>query len=236
MALIEVKNLTKIFGNNKALDEVCMSVENGESFGIVGESGSGKTTLARVILKLIKPTSGEVIYGGGFSRKDYQIVFQNPYTSLDPRMKVRSILSEPLKINKMKKDLSQLLSMVELDDRYLYRYPHELSGGERQRLSIARAISIEPKCIVLDEPVSSLDMKVQLDVLKLLKKIREQMKLTYIFISHDLSVIRYMCDKVAVMKSGDIIEEGKVFDVYSSPKLDYTKALIRAIPELSGQI
>ena len=232
MISIEVNEVTKYFGRLKALDGVTFSIEEGGSFGLVGESGSGKTTLARIILRLITPSSGQVKYASGFSRKDYQIVFQNPYTSLDPRMKVKEALSEPLNIHGIKRDLREILYEVELNESYLDRYPHELSGGERQRICIARAISIKPKFIVLDEPVSSLDMTIQLEILKLLKKIRSQLNLTFLLIAHDLSVVRFMCGSMAVMKNGKIVETGKVEEVYNSPKDPYTKLLLESVPRL----
>ncbi|MFH1709544.1 MAG: dipeptide/oligopeptide/nickel ABC transporter ATP-binding protein, partial [bacterium] len=215
MRSIEVNKVTKHFGALKALDDVSLFVDEGESFGLVGESGSGKTTLGRIILRLIRASSGHVTYASPFSRKDFQIVFQNPYTSLDPRMKAGEALAEPLKIHGIKRDLKEILCEVELDESYLDRYPHELSGGERQRLCIARAISVKPKFILLDEPVSSLDMTVQLEILKLLKKLRAQLGLTFLLIAHDLSVVRFMCGRIAVMKSGRIIEEGKTDEIFS---------------------
>ena len=232
MISIEVNDVTKYFGRLKALEGVTFAIEEGGSFGLVGESGSGKTTLARIILRLIAPSSGQVKYDPAFSRKDYQIVFQNPYTSLNPRMKVKEALSEPLDIHGIKRDLREILCEVELNESYLDRYPHELSGGERQRLCIARAISIKPKFIVLDEPVSSLDMTVQLEILKLLKKIKSQLNLTFLLIAHDLSVVRFMCDRIAVMKNGKIIETGKVEEIYNNPKDIYTKLLLESIPRL----
>jgi ABC-type dipeptide/oligopeptide/nickel transport system ATPase subunit len=173
-----------------------------------------------------------VKYASGFSRKDYQIVFQNPYTSLNPRMKIREALSEPLDIHGIKRDLREILYEVELNESYLERYPHELSGGERQRICIARAISIKPKFIVLDEPVSSLDMTIQLEILKLLKKIRSQLNLTFLLIAHDLSVVRFMCGSMAVMKDGKIIEKGKVEEIYNAPNDPYTKLLLESVPRL----
>ncbi len=212
------------------------SIDEGGSFGLVGESGSGKTTLARIILKLISASSGEVTYSPGFSRKDYQIVFQNPYTSLDPRMKVGEALAEPLKIHGITRDISEILREVDLDESYADRYPHELSGGERQRLCIARAMSIRPKFIVLDEPVSSLDMTVQLEILKLLKKLKAQFALTFLIIAHDLSVVKFMCGVLAVMKNGRIIETGGVEELYSNPKHPYTKLLLESVPRLPYKV
>lgn len=232
MRSIEINEITKYFGKLKALDSVSFFIDEGECFGLVGESGSGKTTLGRIILRLIRPSGGKVTYSPDFSRKDFQIVFQNPYTSLNPRMKVKEALSEPLDIHGIKRDLREILYEVELNEGYLDRYPHELSGGERQRMCIARAISVKPKFIVLDEPVSSLDMTIQLEVLKLLKKIRSQLGLTYLLIAHDLSVVRFMCERMAVMKSGQIVETGKVEEIFSGPKDPYTKLLLNSIPRL----
>jgi oligopeptide transport system ATP-binding protein len=234
--LVEINFVSKYFGHIKALDDVNFSIEAGSSFGLVGESGSGKTTLARIILKLIKPSEGDIAYDGGFSRKDYQIVFQNPYTSLNPRMKIGDILREPLKIHKIKADIRQILSDVELDENYINKYPHELSGGERQRIGIARAISIQPKFLVLDEPVSSLDMTIQADILKLVKKIKEKFGLTLLLIAHDLSVVKYMCDRVAVMKNGIIIEKGNIEEIFIKPEQSYTKLLLGSIPKLPYQV
>jgi len=236
VSLVEINFVSKYFGHIKALDDVNFSIEAGGSFGLVGESGSGKTTLARLILKLLKPSEGEIVYDGGFSRKDYQIVFQNPYTSLNPRMKISDILREPLKIHKIKADIRQILSDVELDESYINKYPHELSGGERQRIGIARAISIQPKFLVLDEPVSSLDMTIQADILKLIKKIKQKFGLTLLLIAHDLSVVKYMCESIAVMKSGMIVEKGKTEEIFLSPQHSYTKLLLGSIPKLPYQV
>jgi peptide/nickel transport system ATP-binding protein len=229
---IEAKNITKYYGKLKVLDDVCLFVDEGESFGLVGESGSGKTTLARIMLNLIKASSGQMIYGVEFSRKNYQIVFQNPYTSLNPRIKVGDALREPLQIHGITRDIKEILSEVELNENYADKYPHELSGGERQRLCIARAISVKPKFIVLDEPVSSLDMTVQLEILKLLKKLKAQLGFTFLLIAHDLSVVKFMCDRIAVMNSGRIIETGKLDEIYNNPKDPYTKLLLESVPRL----
>jgi peptide/nickel transport system ATP-binding protein len=232
VALIEVKSVIKKFGSNIAVNNVDLQVNDGESLGLVGGSGSGKTTLGRIMLKLIKPTSGEVIFPQGFKRSEYQIIFQNPYMSLSPRMKIKDILEEGPNIHKISSDPEGLLRSVSLKTSYLDRYPHELSGGERQRVSIARALSVKPKFLLLDEPVSSLDMKVQLEVLQLLKEIRAKFLLTYLFISHDLAVIRYMCDRVAVMQEGRIVEEGMINEIFDSPKDPYTIKLLGSIPRL----
>ena len=232
MISIEAKNITKYYGKLKVLDDVCLFVDEGESFGLVGESGSGKTTLARIMLNLIKASSGQMIYGVEFSRKNYQIVFQNPYTSLNPRIKVGDALREPLQIHGITRDIKEILSEVELNENYADKYPHELSGGERQRLCSARAISVKPKFIVLDEPVSSLDMTVQLEILKLLKKLKAQLGFTFLLIAHDLSVVKFMCDRIAVMNSGRIIETGKLDEIYNNPKDPYTKLLLESVARL----
>lgn len=234
MSLIEVNCIYKNYGPVKALDDVNFDVKEGEAFGLVGESGSGKTTLGRIIVQLIRPSRGEIVYSNGFSRKDYQIVFQNPWTSLNPRIKIKEILEEPLKIHRIKKDVPRILNEVELDASFINKYPHELSGGERQRVGIARAISVEPKFIVLDEPVSSLDVTIQADILKLIKKIRKELGLTILLIAHDLSVIRYMCDRVGVLRSGVLVEKGTVDEVYKDPQHSYTKLLLSSIPKLSN--
>lgn len=239
MKLIEVNSISKYFlpagrqgGHVKALDDVNFHVEKGECLGLAGESGSGKSTLARILLKLIPASEGEIIYAEDFSRKDYQMVFQNPWTSLNPRMRVKDILKEPLHIHGIRKDIAQILKEVELDESFLDKYPHELSGGERQRIGIARAVSIGPKFLLLDEPVSSLDVTIQAGILKLLKNLRSQLNLTILFIAHDLSIIRYMCERVAVMKSGTIVEIGQVSEVYRDPQHSYTKSLLESIPRL----
>jgi peptide/nickel transport system ATP-binding protein len=235
MKIVDIKEVSKKYGNNFALKDVSFSVNEGDTFGLVGESGSGKTTLGRILLKLLDATSGKVEYDPGFSRKDYQIVFQNPYTSLDPRMSVGETLNEALKLHGFKKDLKNLLREVELDPSFISRYPHQMSGGERQRVCIARSISIEPKFLVLDEPVSSLDVTVSLGVLKLLKRLKSCLGLTYLFISHDLSVIHYMCDKVAVLKDGVLMETGDIREVFGEPKSEYTKKLLSSSPTLRDQ-
>ena len=232
MKLIEVHSLTKYFGTVRALDDVNFHIEKGESFGLVGESGSGKTTLARILLRLIRQSEGEVVYSEGFSRKDYQIVFQNPWTSLNPRMKVKDILKEPLRIHRLRKDLAKTLKDVELDESYLDKYPHEMSGGQRQRIGIARALCIEPKFVVLDEPVSSLDVTVQVEILKIIKKLKVEQSLTVMLVAHDISVIRFMCDRVAVMRTGSIVEVGRVDEVFRNPQHSYTRLLLESIPRL----
>lgn len=232
---IETKHLTKYFGRVCAVSDVNLSIRNGETLGLVGESGSGKSTLARLILKLIEPTSGEIIYYNVSNiRKDCQIVFQDPQTSLNPRIRIGEAIAEPLIIHKIverraesiKSRVEELLEMVKLPGSYARRYPHELSGGERQRVGIARALASNPKFLVLDEPVSSLDVSVQVEILKLLKELKTQLNLTYLFIAHDLAVIAFMSDRVAVMKEGKIVEVGLREDIFTHPKDPYTQKLL----------
>jgi len=235
MDLIQVKDLSKSFGPVLALDKVSFSILKGESLGVVGESGSGKTTLARLILKLIEPTSGAIIYNNVSDiRRDCQIVFQDPQTSLNPRIRIGEAIGEPILIHKlMPKDrisgrVAELLELVALPRDYAQRFPHELSGGERQRVGIARALAPNPKFLILDEPVSSLDVSIQVDILKLLREIRTELNLTYMFIAHDLSVIGFMCDRIMVMKEGKLVELAKTAQVFSSPQESYTKHLLES--------
>lgn len=232
--MIEIRSLVKRFGKLTAVDNVSVSIHEGESLGLVGESGSGKTTLARLILGLIEPTSGEIIYNGGNIRKDCQIVFQDPQTSLNPRIRIGEAVGEPILIHKLlpkkeiPKKVSELLELVKLPGEYAGRFPHELSGGERQRVGIARALASEPKFLILDEPVSSLDVSIQVDILKLLKEIKSRLGLTYLFIAHDLSVIGFMCDRVMVMMEGKLVEIASSRDIFTSPKEPYTKRLLES--------
>lgn len=232
----------------KAVDGVDFEVMEGEVFGIVGESGCGKSTLGKTICKLIEPTSGRIVFGGeditGMTqkqmrevRKNMQMVFQDPYASLNPRMSVRSIIAEPLEIHKLDKSreetdkqIVELLRLVGLDDYHAARYPHEFSGGQRQRIGIARAIAIKPKLIIADEPVSALDVSIQSQVLNLLSKLRRELKLTYIFIAHDLSVVEHISDRVGVMYLGNFVEVADKRDLYETPMHPYTKALLSAVP------
>lgn len=247
--LMSIVDLSKRFGTVKALDNINLSVQEGEILGIAGESGSGKTTLGRLMLRLIYPESGKIFYKKVdiFSmspenersyRKQVQIVFQNPYTSLDPRMRVGDIVEEPLMIygeRDVKARLGrvfELLDSVGLNRQFAGKYPHELSGGERQRVGIARALILKPKVLVLDEPVSSLDVSIQAQILNLLKKLKAQYNLTYIFISHDLSVVKYLCDRVVILQAGKIVETGNAEDIFSNPRQAYTKKLLASIPKL----
>lgn len=230
---IKIEHIIKKFGSVSAVNDVSFSILQGESLGLVGESGSGKTTLARMILKLIEPTSGSIIYNDVKDiRRECQIVFQDPQTSLNPRIRIGEAVGEPILIHKiMPKDkiadrVSELLELVKLPRNYISRFPHELSGGERQRVGIARALASQPRFLILDEPVSSLDVSIQVDILKLLQEIKGELGLTYLFIAHDLSVIGYMCERVAVMSMGKLVEIGPRSEILGSPKDPYTKKLL----------
>ena len=199
--LLETINLTKIFERQKAVDAVSIKIYEGESVGLVGESGSGKSTLARLVLGLIPPTEGRIDL-----KSRGQLVFQDPQTSLNPRIKIGEAIAEPAKIQHLEPRLDQLLSLVKLPVSYANRYPHELSGGERQRVGIARALASQPKFLVLDEPVSALDVAIQLDILTLLNELKQKLGLTYIFIAHDPAVVWFICQRALVMKEGRVIE------------------------------
>ena len=238
----------------KALDGVDLKIEYGKTFGIVGESGCGKTTLMRTLLRLVEPTSGSVVLSeeitrGQFScnnledltsdelrrfRRQIGVVFQDPMGALNPRMLIKDIVSEPLvihgKTDNTRERVIELLKNVGLGEEHLYRYPHEFSGGQRQRIVIARALALEPKILVLDEPTSALDVSVQAQILNLLNDLQRKYDLTYIFISHDLSVIEYMCDRLAVMYLGKVVEEADTEELFSNPQHPYTKALLSATP------
>jgi peptide/nickel transport system ATP-binding protein len=241
--------LARVVDHVKAVDGIGFDVYRGQTLGLVGESGCGKTTTGRAILRLIEPTGGKVLYGGkdlrtlGGSelralRKKMQIVFQDPYGSLNPRMTIESTLTEPLLIHgigrtkaERRERAAALLAEVGLEPGYLRRYPHEFSGGQRQRICIARALATGPEFIICDESVSSLDVSVQAQVLNLLKELQDHRHLTYIFISHDLSVVKFMADMMAVMQNGRIIEFGPSETIYSRPHQDYTRRLIDATPK-----
>ena len=236
--MIEIRELTKYFSRIKALDGISLNIEAGETLGLVGESGSGKSTLARIILKLIEPTSGIINYDGiSDLRKDCQIVFQDPQTSLNPRIKIGEAIAEPIIIHKImpkekiKDRVAELLGLVKLPSDYAKRYPHELSGGERQRVGIARALASNPKLLILDEPVSSLDVSTQVEILMLLKEVKKQLNLTYLFIAHDLLIIGYMCDRIAVMNAGKILEIGTKKQILTTPSDPYTKKLLASSPK-----
>ncbi|MFH1593410.1 MAG: ATP-binding cassette domain-containing protein [Candidatus Omnitrophota bacterium] len=220
-------------GRVTAIDGVSLHIEKGSSFGLVGESGSGKTTIGKIILRVLKPDSGSV----ELKTDKLQVIFQDPYNSLDPKMKIFDILAEGLIIKAryaqgVERKVEDITDLIMLPRSALDKYPHQFSGGERQRIAIGRALATEPEFIVCDEPVSSLDVTIQLQILKLLKDIRKKFNITYLFISHDLRVVRFMCDRVAVMKDGKIVEEGSASDVYSHPAHPYTKLLLSSILDI----
>ncbi len=250
--ILEVKNLKKYFKTPKgmlhAVDDVSFTIERGKTLGIVGESGCGKSTTGRCILRLIEPTSGEVIFDGvditklsvnemRKKREEMQIVFQDPFASLDPRQTVFRAIAEPIRFHKLlsnEKEIEvrvlELMKTVGLAERLRNSYPHELDGGRRQRIGIARALSLNPKFIVCDEPVSALDVSIQAQILNLLKELQKKMGLTYIFITHNLSVVNYFADDIAVMYLGQLIEKAPATELFENPLHPYTKALLSAIP------
>ena len=261
--ILELQNIKTYFPKNKsffgkatewikAVDDVSLDVYEGETLGLVGESGCGKTTLGRTILRLNEPTSGKIFFERKdllqikqeemrHLRKDMQIIFQDPYSSLNPRITIGEAIMEPMQVHKIlsnnkqrKEKVFELLKKVGLEEKQFYRYPHEFSGGQRQRVCIARALSLNPKFIICDESVSALDVSVQAQVLNLLNDLKREFKFTYIFISHDLSVVKFMSDRMAVMKSGKIVELGDADLIYMKPQTEYTKKLISAIPK--GQL
>jgi peptide/nickel transport system ATP-binding protein len=264
MALVEVAGLTKKFPAKDrdfvAVNDVSFQIEPGETLGLVGESGCGKTTLGRMLLRLIEPTSGSIRFAGrdvlalsgaelrGL-RRDMQIIFQDPYGSLNPRMRVAEILSEPLVIHGHRNGhggngdsqsagppalrAAESLAAVGLDDSALPRYPHEFSGGQRQRIVIARALALRPKFIVADEPVSALDVSVGAQIVNLLQRLQKEFQLTYLFISHSMPVVRYLSDRIAVMKGGEIVEIGPTERITTAPQHPYTQTLLAATPELA---
>lgn len=255
--LLEVRNLTKEFTRKKglfgkatpvrAVDDVSFDIAEGETFGLVGESGSGKTTTGRCIIRLIEPTSGEVRFRGEdvlaysrqrlrAARRDMQIVFQDPFSSLNPRMRVQAIVEEPLIIHKMGSQaerearVRELFELVGLEASQLSRYPHQFSGGQRQRIGLARALALNPSLVIADEPVSALDVSVQAQVVNLLMDLQERLKLTYLFIAHDLRLVRHICSRTAVMYLGRIVEMGETDAIFAAPAHPYTRALLSAIP------
>ena len=256
--LLEVKNLKKYFplkkgllgsgkGEVRAVDNISFSIREGDSFGLVGESGSGKSTVARTILRLVEPTEGEILWSGrdicqlsesemtGI-RRNLQMIFQDPHSSLNPRKTVFKSIAEPLMIHekmrgkKIRETVLELLEIVGLKKEHMFRYPHELSGGQKQRIGIARALSLHPKLLILDESTSALDVSVQAQMLNFLESLQKRLNLTYLYISHNLAVIRYACLTVGVMYLGKIVEMGGAEKVFSSPRHPYTRALVSAVP------
>ena len=251
--LVEVKHLKQYFGSKKnvvkAIDDISFEIFEGETFGLVGESGSGKSTTGRALLRLYKPTDGEILFEGKDIanlkkgkellefRKEAQMIFQDPYASLDGRMKVRDIIAEGIDIHGLAKTaeerdamVDELLETVGLNKEHANRYPHEFSGGQRQRIGIARALAVNPKFIVCDEAISALDVSIQAQIVNLLKRLQKEIGLTYLFIAHDLSMVKYISDRIAVMYRGRIVEMGSADCVYNNPQHPYTKSLLSAIP------
>jgi ABC-type oligopeptide transport system ATPase subunit len=257
MTLVEVSHLVKQFTRGAglfhggttvtAVDDVSFAIAEGETFGLVGESGSGKTTTGRCMLRLVEPTSGEVRFRGenvlAFprarmrqARRDMQIVFQDPYSSLNPRMRARQIVEEPLVIHRIgsraerRARVAELFELVGLNAAHLERYPHEFSGGQRQRIGLARALALNPSFLILDEPVSALDVSIQAQVINLLMDLQQRLKLTYLFIAHDLRLVEHICSRVAVMYLGKIVEMAPTAALFAAPQHAYTRALLSAIP------
>lgn len=271
--LLEVRDLRKHYpvqssafgkrqGQIQAVDGVSFHIQDGETLGLVGESGCGKTTLARCLLRAIEPTSGEILFRTSEGRvvdlanlkqrelqpirREIQLIFQNPFTSLNPRMNLLDIVGEPLLVHGVTnraervEQVTELLRLVGMRSEDLLRFPHAFSGGQRQRIGIARALALKPRLVVADEPVAALDVSIQAQVLNLMLELQQQFRLTYLFVAHDLSVIRYICDRVAVMYLGRIVEMGKTEDVFRSPQHPYTAALLSAVldpdPSLRGPL
>ena len=257
MSLVEVRHLTKHFARGggffapksvvHAVDDVSFAIEEGETFGLVGESGSGKSTTGRCMLRLIEPTSGEVRFRDEnvlafdrrrlrAARREMQMIFQDPYASLNPRMRVRDIVEEPFIIHQIgtrttrRDQVAELFRLVGLDPTHLGRYPREFSGGQRQRIGLARALALRPSFIIADEPVSALDVSIQAQVINLLLDLQERLRLTYLFIAHDLRLVQHICSRTAVMYLGRIVESGDTASIFANPRHPYTRALLSAIP------
>ncbi|KRO01252.1 ABC-type oligopeptide transport system, ATPase component [Levilactobacillus paucivorans] len=252
--ILEVKHLKQYFNVGKsdevhAVDDISFDIYKGETFGLVGESGSGKTTTGRAIIHLYEPTSGEILFDGknvdSFTskqekrdfRQEMQMIFQDPYASLNPRMKVKDIVAEGIDINNLAKDdddrtkqVEDLLETVGLNKDHSSRYPHEFSGGQRQRIGIARALAVKPKFVIADEPISALDVSIQAQVVNLMKKLQREQGLTYLFIAHDLSMVKYISDRIGVMHYGQMLEIADSDEIYAHPLHDYTKSLLSAVP------
>jgi ABC-type oligopeptide transport system ATPase subunit len=262
VALVEARNLTKVYplgesifgggaqGEVRAVDDVSLTIEVGETLALVGESGSGKSTLGRLVLRLIEPTSGKILFEGHDllaathselrrARREMQIIFQDPFGSLDPRLRVDEIVAEPLVIHQnlsreeKRTRVAELLRAVGMDESAGNRFPHEFSGGQRQRIGIARALALRPKFIVADEPVSALDVSVGAQIVNLLAQLQREFKLTYLFISHSMPVVRYLATRIAVMHRGKIVETGSTEQITERPEHPYTKTLLEATPEIA---
>jgi len=263
VALVEVRDLSKIYplgeslfgggarGEVRAVDGVSFDIHEGETLGLVGESGSGKSTLGRLLLRLIEPTSGTIRYGGRDLlaatrgemrrlRRDMQIIFQDPFGSLDPRFRVEDVIAEPLLIHEpltatlRRQRVTELLRAVGLDDSASRRFPHEFSGGQRQRIGIARALALRPKFIVSDEPVSALDVSVGAQIVNLLSRLQREFRLTYLFISHSMPIVRYLATRIAVMYHGKLVEIGPVDQIVDRPSQAYTRSLLEATPKITA--
>ena len=252
--LLEARGLAKEYGaGHRVVDDVSFAIRRGETLGLVGESGSGKSTIARMLLRLVEPTAGEVRYQGrdllaassqemrGMRRR-MQIVFQDPYAALNPRMRVREILAEPFAIHNERPvgdlgaRLTEMLRTVGMEESALERFPHEFSGGQRQRINIARGLALRPEFVVLDEPVSALDVSVGAQVVNLLRELQREYGLTYLFISHSMPLVRYLCNRVAVMRRGRLVELGDCEQVCDAPREEYTRRLITATPEIPASV
>jgi ABC-type glutathione transport system ATPase component len=250
--LVEAAGLTKEYGARRVVDGVSFSIRRGETLGLVGESGSGKSTVARMLLRLVEPTAGSVRFDGTdvlaarprelrAMRQRMQMVFQDPFAALNPKMRVREIVGEPFAIHggytrdAVRERVAGLMGEVGLETEVLERYPHEFSGGQRQRINIARALALKPEFLVLDEPVSALDVSVGAQVVNLLQSLQRRHGLTYLFISHSMPLVRYLCDRVAVMERGRLVEIGDVLEVCERPRETYTQRLIAATPQMPGE-